>query len=67
VTRYVISQITPISTGIFPLHLQDSPDGFPSLSAIHLGLHIREPHKTPAHTHDDPVRADMSSYTLKAH
>ncbi len=42
----------PRPPGIFPLHLQDSPDGLPSLSVLSLepkGFKIREPYLIPAH------------------
>jgi hypothetical protein len=44
---------------IFPLHLQNLPDGFHSLAAVDLAPYIRELSETPAHTHADPDQADQ--------
>src|SRR5215813_7041220 len=45
---------------IFPLYLQDSPDGLPALAALSLAshgreLHLREMYLTPARHRADPV------------
>src|SRR5262249_51051703 len=45
---------------IFPLYLQDSPDGLPALAALSLTSHVRELHLrelylTPARHRADPV------------
>jgi hypothetical protein len=52
--------------GISPLHLQDLPDGLPSLSAVYLEPPIRELSETPAHTRADPVRAEPQIPKLTA-
>ena len=45
--------------GIFPLHLQDLPDGLPTLATVYLEPQIRELSLTPAHTEADPDRAEL--------
>jgi hypothetical protein len=52
---------------IFPLHLQVSPDGLPSLAGLFLEPQLRALYLTPAHTPTDPVRAEPQSQTLTAH
>ena len=61
-----MSQIMPISTGIFPLYLQDLPDGLRSLSVVYLAPHIHELYLTPAPTHADSDQAEPQSCTLRA-
>ena len=50
VFRHPVLCWSPHPPGIFPLHLQDSPDGLLSLSALYLRPKLRALSLTPAHT-----------------
>jgi hypothetical protein len=45
---------------MFPLHLQDAPDGRPSLAVLSLAPHRRARSLTPVHTLAEPARAAPS-------
>ena len=53
--EFVTLSRAPLRPVIFPLHLQDSPDGLPSRHTLSLESTIREVYLTLANTPADPV------------